>query len=100
MTHYYSHETLQKIYELDAEFIGLAFLIGEEIGIISIGMTIKNFQNLLFQKQGDYISYLDIEYKSYMLGLFKNVIAKIEDRHHQFLVTEYISKLDVFTSKR
>lgn len=93
MIPHYTKEMLQKIYAVDAEFIGVAFLISEKIGMLAMEMTIRNFQNLLYPRSENRILSTDIEYRTYLLRLLEGIREKIEDDYHKHLVTEYIIEL-------
>ena len=90
MIQFYTNEALQKFYESDAEFIGVAFLISETTGITSVEMAIKKFQNLLFQRKKNCILSMDIEYKIYILGLLNSIIERVDNEYYQYLVTNHI----------
>ena len=62
-------EFIEKLLEVDIEIANTAFRISTEVGVAAVKNCVSEFRNLLVREIGPFINGMNMEYRSYVIGL-------------------------------
>lgn len=69
-------EKLEELCDLDAKLINQSFAISTSLGISAMQSSIASFEGFLFKQYGNFIPSMNLEYRTYVVGILKRVDEK------------------------
>ncbi len=78
---------ISKLLPIDVKIVTLAFSVSETLGLAALDNSISEFRKLLVRDVGPFINGMNIEYRSYVIGL----LSSIDDRHKDSAVMHILS---------
>lgn len=79
---------ISELLAVDIQIVNMAFNISEQVGIAALRNGISEFSQLLVRDVGSFINGMNIEYRSYLIG----ILTGIDDKYKESAIMDCISQ--------
>ena len=86
----FQEDEIIKLCEVDSEIINKSFSVSEALGVAAIKDSIANYHNLLRSLKGDFVSSMDLDYRTYIINLLKITTETANEKNKAIIFSEIV----------